>query len=244
LARFHLSTKASISEALDLFRHAATLDPNFASAFGMAAWCYVRRKGSRWAVDPQHEISEATHLVRRALELGRDDAVALCSSAYALAYVLGEMEHGAALLDRAIVVNPNLSWAFTLCGWPKVWLGQLDEAIDRQAMAMRLSPRDPQSFLMEAATSMAHFCADRHDEASAWAAKAFHNQPNFPMSIAALAAGDVAMGRYESAKKNAALLVSLDPTLRLSALDKWLPFRKPEHAARWREALGRAGVPA
>ena len=244
LAHFHLSTKASISEALGLFRRAAELDPNFASASGMAAWCYVRRKGSRWAVDSRHEISEATSFVRRALELGRDDAVALCSSAYALAYVLGEMEQGSALLDQAIVVNPNLSWAFTLCGWPKVWLGQLDEAIELQAIAMRLSPRDPQSFLMEAATSMAHFCADRPDEASVWAAKAFHNQPNFPMSVAALAASDVAVGRHESARKNSALLLSLDPTLRLSAVGEWLPFRKPGHASRWREALGRAGVPA
>jgi TolB-like protein len=243
LARFHLSTKASISEALQLFRHAAELDPNFAAAFGMAAWCYVRRKGSCWAVDPQHEISEATHFVRRALELGRDDAVALCSAAYALGYVVGEMEQGAALLDQAIVVNPNLSWAFTLCGWPKLWLGQLDEAIDRQARAMRLSPRDPQSFLMEAATSMAHFCAGRHEEASAWAAKAFNNQPNFPMSIAALAASDIAVGRPEAARKNGALLLSLNPALRLSALSSWLPFRQPEHASKWREALGRAGVP-
>jgi TolB-like protein/Tfp pilus assembly protein PilF len=243
LARFHLSTKASIDEALQLFSRATELDPNFAAAFGMAAWCYVRRKGNRWAVDPQHEISAASHFVRRALELGRDDAVALCSSAYALAYVVGEMEQGAALLDQAIVVNPNLSWALTLCGWPKLWLGQLEEAIDRQARAMRLSPRDPQSFLMEAATSMAHFCAGRNDEASAWAARAFHNQPNFLMSMAALAATDEAVGRYEAARKNAALMLSLDPSLRLSAVSSWLPFRKPEHGAKWRDALGRAGVP-
>jgi TolB-like protein/Tfp pilus assembly protein PilF len=242
LARFHPSTKASISEALQLFRHAAELDPNFAAAFGMVAWCYVRRKGNRWAVDAQHEISAATPFVRRALELGRDDAVALCSSAYALAYVVGEMEQGAALLDQAIIVNPNLSWAFTLCGWPLLWLGKLEDAIDRQAQAMRLSPRDPQSFLMEVATSMAHFCAGRDDQASAWAAKAFNNQPNFLMSIAALAASNAAAGRREAARKNVDLMLSLDPALRLSALSSWLPFRKPEHAAKWSEALRQAGV--
>jgi TolB-like protein len=243
LARFHRSTKESINDALQLFRRATELDPNFAAAFGMTAWCYVRRKGSRWAVDAQQEISEATPFIRKALELGRDDAAALCSAAYALAYVVGEMEEGAALLDQAIVVNPNFSWAFALCGWPKLWLGQLDEAIDRQVQAMRLSPRDPQSFLMESATSMAHFCAGREEEASVWAAKAFHNQPNFPMSIAALAASDAAAGRHKKAKEMVALMLSLDPTLGLSQLHNWLPFQKPEHAAKWREGLRRAGVP-
>lgn len=243
LARFHLSTQASIAESLQLFRRATELDPDFAAAFGMAAWCYVRRKGCRWAIDPQQEIREATPFVRRALEIGRDDAVALCSSAYALAYVVGEMEQGEALLDQAIMVNPNLSWAFALCGWPKLWLGKLDAAMERQAQAMRLSPRDPQSFLMECATAMALFCSGRNDEASLWAAKAFHNQPSFMMSMAALAASDIALGRSEEATKNGALMLSLDPRLRLSDLARWLPFRNPDHAAVWREALRRAGLP-
>jgi tetratricopeptide (TPR) repeat protein len=71
MARFHQSTRASIDDALRSFRQAIRLDPDYAAAFGMASWCYVRRKGSRWAIDREQEITEATPLIRRALELGR-----------------------------------------------------------------------------------------------------------------------------------------------------------------------------
>jgi TolB-like protein len=37
-------TKESISEALGFFYRAIELDPDFASAYGVAAWCYVHRK--------------------------------------------------------------------------------------------------------------------------------------------------------------------------------------------------------
>ena len=39
------------SEALRLFYKAIELDPDFASAYGMAAWCYVWRKWNGWMTD-------------------------------------------------------------------------------------------------------------------------------------------------------------------------------------------------
>jgi TolB-like protein len=243
LASFHQSTKASISNALELFRRASELDPDFAAAFGMAAWCHVRRKGSRWVTDPDLERPETRRLVWKALELGRDDAVALASAGYALSYVVGDMEQGAAFLDQAVDINPNLAAALTLCGWPKLWLGELDNAIQLQARAMRLSPRDSQSFLMQAATGMAHFCAGRYAEASSWATRAFNNQPHWVMSLAGVAASNALVGRPDLAKEAVGLMLDLDPTLSVSCLGLWTPFRQPEHSAKWAEALRRAGLP-
>jgi TolB-like protein len=243
LASFHPSTKTSINEALRLFHCAIDLDPQFAAAYGMAAWCHVRRKGSRWATDPAQEAGEAARLVAKALEFGRDDAVALASAGYSLAYVLGDLHQGSAVLERAVAMNPNFAAALSLCGWPKVWLGQLAASIDLQARAMRLSPRDPQIFLMESATAFAHFCAGRYDEASAWATRAVNNQPNFIMSPAALAASDAHAGRTEEARKAMVRVRELDPTLRISSLAYWTPFQRPEHAATWADGLRKAGLP-
>jgi tetratricopeptide (TPR) repeat protein len=243
VARFHQSTRASIDDALRFFRQAIDLDPDYAAAFGMAAWCYVRRKGSRWANDPEQEVAEAAPLISRALALGRDDAVALSAAAYSLAYVVGDLEQGAALLDRAVAINANLATALSLCGWPKLWLGELDAAILLQARAMRLSPRDPQAFLMEAATAMAHFCAGRYDEASAWATKAFGSQPNFIMSLAASAASNAKGGRLDDARKTMTRIRELDPSLRASSLKDWTPFRDRGHFGSWVESLRSAGLP-
>jgi tetratricopeptide (TPR) repeat protein len=228
---------------LRLFHNAIDLDSQFAAAYGMAAWCYVRRKGSRWTTDPAKEAGDAARLVCKALEFGRDDAVALASAGYSLAYVVGDLDQGSAMLEQAIAINPNLAAALSLCGWPKVWLGQLAASIDLQARAMRLSPRDPQSFLMESATAFAHLCAGRYDEASAWAARASNNQPNFIMSPAALAASDAHAGRDEEAHKTMVRVRQLDPTLRISSLAHWTPFQRPEHRAAWADGLRKAGLP-
>ena len=66
---FYKWTSESISEALRLFYRAIELDPNFASAYGFAAWCYVRRRLSGWMKDPQKEMPELERLARRAVEL-------------------------------------------------------------------------------------------------------------------------------------------------------------------------------
>jgi predicted ATPase len=58
--------------------------------------------------DREQETAEADRLARRAGELGKDDAVALCSAGFALVVVVGDLDDGAALIARALALNPNL----------------------------------------------------------------------------------------------------------------------------------------
>ena len=81
-------TKESNDEALRLFYQSIERDPNFASAYGMASWCFVWRKVSGWMGDRTKEVAEAERLARRAVELGPDDAIALSGGGYALVFVL------------------------------------------------------------------------------------------------------------------------------------------------------------
>ena len=73
--------KEANSEALRLFCKAIELDPDFALPMGAAGICYSRRKARGWAANRVQETQEAGRLARRAVELGRDDAVALYSIA-------------------------------------------------------------------------------------------------------------------------------------------------------------------
>jgi hypothetical protein len=52
-----------------------------------------------------------TRLAQRAVELGKDDAIALATGGYALVYVVRDLEMGAGLVDRALVLNSNLAEA-------------------------------------------------------------------------------------------------------------------------------------
>src|SRR5262249_38344578 len=77
IAIFPQGTKEATGEALRLFYRAIELDPEFASAHGMAARCYTLRKSNGWGASGEQEIAEAVRLAQRAIELGRDDALAL-----------------------------------------------------------------------------------------------------------------------------------------------------------------------
>jgi adenylate cyclase len=130
MAGIHQSSGEANTEALQMFYRAIELDPSFASAYGMAARCYSQRKSAGWVTDWRgQEVAETARLARRAAELGRDDAVALCMAGIALAFVVGDLDEGVALIDRALLLNPNLAWAWLFSGWVRVWLGEPEVAM-------------------------------------------------------------------------------------------------------------------
>ena len=165
MASFNQRTKDAVDDALRLFYKAIDLDADFASAYGMAAWCYGWRKINAWMTDRTQEIAEAERLARRATELGQDDAVALSRGAHALAFVVGDLDAAPTFVDRALALNPNLAGAWYASGWVRIYLGEPDTAIRHFAHAMRLSPLDPQTITMQAGTAFAHFLAGHYDEA-------------------------------------------------------------------------------
>ena len=244
MAIIHQWNRETNDEALRLFYRAVELDPNFAAAYGMAARCYLIRQGSGWMIDRAAETAEAVKLARRAAALGWDDAVALCGAGLPLAWTGGELDDGAALIDRALQLNPNLAMAWLFSGWVKVWLGEPEAAIEHLARAMRLSPNDPNVFNMQAATALAHFFAGRYAEASSWAGAAVREKPNHLIATSVVAASGALAGRSAEAEKAMVRLRQLDPALRLSNLGNLGPIRRPEDIARWSEGLRKAGLPA
>ena len=131
MANLHQGTREAINEALPLFYKAIQFDPDFASAYAMAAWCHLWRKIHGWMTDRPQEIAEGARLARRAVDLGKDDAVALARSGSALSHFGGDLDSCIALLDRALVLNPNLAAAWFLGGFLRVWHGEPDDAIER-----------------------------------------------------------------------------------------------------------------
>jgi tetratricopeptide (TPR) repeat protein len=91
--------------------------------------------------------------------------------------VLNDLDTGAAMIDRALLINPNFAWAWASGGSVRAYLGDPEGAIEHFARAMRLSPFDPLVAGMQSGTALAHFIAGRSDEAASWAEKAiWHGQ--------------------------------------------------------------------
>ena len=237
-------TRQSNDEALRMLYRAIELDPDFATAYGVAAWCYVWRKTQAWVTDSAQEATEATRLARRAVALGKDDAIALSAGGYTLAHMAGDLDGGAAFIERALFLNPNLAGTWLNSGWVRVWLGESEVAIEHLARAMRLSPLDPILFRMQGATASAHFFAGRYDEASSWADKALRENPNLQQALRVAAASHALAGRLDKAREAIARMRALDPDLRISSLKARLPtLRRPRDFAKYVEGLRKAGVP-
>jgi tetratricopeptide (TPR) repeat protein len=89
--------------------------------------------------DAVQETAEAIRLARRAVELANNDAIALCFAGWAVAHVGGDHDTGAALIDKALALNPNLAAAWYCSGWVRVYL-QISAA--SQALAGRALESD------------------------------------------------------------------------------------------------------
>ena len=243
MASFYRRTNEANSEALRQFSKATEFDPDFASAYGMAAWCYVWRKLNGWMSDRAVETAEAVRLARLAVELGTDDAVALTRGGHALAFVIGDVDAGVAAIDRALALNQNQATAWYLSGWVRIFVGKPDMAIEHLARAMRLSPLDPALYNMQTGTAFAHLLAGRYDEASSWVEQAYRNDSKYLSAAAVAAASHALAGRLDEAQRAAQRVRQIDPTLRLSNLKDWYPLGRPEDFARWADGLRKAGLP-
>src|SRR5262245_14396959 len=243
MAYFHQYTREATDEALQLFYKAIELDPDFSSAYGMAAWCYLRVKANRWIAGGVKETSEAAQLAHRAGTLGREDALALATGGFALGLVVGDIEQGATFIDRALVLNPNLASAWSFSGYMRIHLGQPKLAIEHFRRAMRLNPLDPLQFLAQHGIALAHFVAGSYDEASSWAAIALRGNPKHHPTLRVFAASNALAGRLDDAQKAMARLREIDPTLRVSDLGDLLLFGVPGDVAKFAEGLRKAGLP-
>jgi TolB-like protein len=242
-ASFHQGNGEGMAAALPLFYQAIERDPDFASAYALAAACLFWSKFNGWVTDRSQAMIEGARLAHRAIELGKDDAVALARGGHALANFVGDLESAIAVIDKALLLNPNLAAAWFLGGFVQIMRGEPDNAIERLAYAMRLSPLDSEMYRMQGGMALAHLFAGRFDEAVSWAEKALRDLPSFLIVVCIIAASHALAGRMEEAQRATQNLRRLDPALRLSNLKDWLLFHRPEYLATLSEGLRRAGLP-
>jgi TolB-like protein/class 3 adenylate cyclase/tetratricopeptide (TPR) repeat protein len=241
LACLSSANAESTEQALDLFSKASALDPDFASAHGMAMICYANRLGYYGTVkELAREQSEVTRLWQMVARVGNDDGRALASAGWAVAYVLRDLSSAKELIDRAVELNPNLASARLYSGWINLWLGYPELAIEQINRAHRL---DPVSFTFSA---MAHACffLDRYEEALDQAQHMLRRSPDNSVGFRIGAASAALAGHSDIAHQLAARLQAADPAFSVSRLEKYLgPYKRHDFVEKYAKGLRLAGIP-
>ncbi|MEP6837296.1 MAG: winged helix-turn-helix domain-containing tetratricopeptide repeat protein [Bradyrhizobium sp.] len=230
--------------AMQDFKQAMALDPDFAPAYGGAASCLAWRRANRWPGDLVEDEAELLRLADRLKAMGTDDAFALSAVGFNLFWFQLDYDRGAEMIQCAIDANPNYARAYNLRGLLRAWNGGSDEAVADFERAMMLSPRDPFKYNAMLGIALAHYNAGRHAEAADWADKAVRAFPPFflvGMGQAILCY--VGADRMDDARRLMAQCIRQAPGWRRSTAVPPPWVRSPRLRADFMEAFIKAGLP-
>ena len=145
--------------------------------------------------------------------------------------------------QKAVELNPNCHLAYGSLGTVLSIIGEPDESIRNNEIALRSNPKDPSIFFRYSGIAMAHFRAGRYSEASQWARKSINRKPNWRMGHAVLVSSLVQLNLFEEAEGAVDIYLENIPNETISGLRKVLHFGKSEDKHRFEEGLHKAGLP-
>ena len=227
-------------KALKLLDEALRLEPAYASAHGIAAWCHEQLY-NRTGFREEYRTSALRHAAA-AIAHGADDATALCFAGFTIALVARDYEAGISAMDRSLALNTSYASGFGYSAIIRAFAGQYETAIEHAQRAIRLNPLDPMGSQPYISLVFAYLPLGRFEEATAAAAKAVQLNPKFSLTHALHVVALVKLGRMESARAAAARLLELMPEFRVEMLIK-VAAAQPEILADWAEALRSARIP-
>jgi len=237
-------TEESLAAALRHLNEALVIDPTYAPALALTAFCYAERRDQGWATDQEWEAREGLRLASRAVEFGKDDGNIFWMAAFAVLRLQMDAHRARELADCSLQLNPNSAVALSVAGRIEASLGNTDRALELLLRAQRLSPRDPKGwFITGGGTAYAYFQAGRFEEAVAAAKKALIQNPRFTVALRNLAASLVKQGRRQEAAEVMRELLSIEPQLTLSRLRDRMMNVEEKLWSDYSSALRLAGLP-
>lgn len=231
-------------QARPLLNKAIDADPSFARAYAWLARWHSLRVGQGWSQNFSLDISEAVRLAAQAIELDRQNSLALATYGHLQSFLFHEYDSGLVYLERAIEACPNNPLAWGLSSISKSYIGEGAEAVRSAEHALRLSPFDPALFYYYLSLLLAHYTDGNYDEAVKWGRVAMSENPSFTASVRYLTAALAASGALAAAQDMGRTLLEREPNFTLERYESTrLPFRRKTLRESHLEHLRLASLP-
>ena len=209
----------------------------------MATHCYSTRKLQGWDYNRRRDEPEVRRLAERVSALGQNDAWALCTAGFGLAWICQEYETAARFGDRATQLNPNLASAWINSGSIRMFRGEHDQALEQFAHVQRISPLGVDRDLVQGYAATSQLLLGNYEEAARSALDAVSHLPTWLVGPLIFSAAHGYLGTADQARFGMDRLRRLRPELRLSNVAETMTWRRSEDVARLNEGLRLAGMP-
>jgi adenylate cyclase len=230
-------------EAYDFLERAMAEDPNFAMPVAWAARWHSLYVGQGWSTDLHKNSTKAAELAARAIELDRQNALALATYGHLKSYLFHDYDVAMGYFDRALAACPNSSLAWMLSSCTLSYVGRGRDAVRHAEQALRLSPFGHGLGYYYSTLAIAHYIAGSFEEAVKWSRMSANENPAYTSNLRYLIAALAALDRCDDARQVATELLRREPHFRLREWERRQPIRDASIKAKHIERLARAGLP-
>ena len=202
------NTAEDAASAIPLLTKALELEPGYAAAHALLAWCHHFR--FRFGLREDDRAAAVSH-AHAAISDGGDDATALGIAGFVI--FMDEHDHAAAVKvgDRALALSNSNVFALACSALIHSFLGKAQTAIERAQRALRLSPFDSLNYLAHNALAVSYFCTGQYGASYEAAQQSVQLNPKFSVCRLFLVAALVGLKRDEEARIQAQQVLALDP---------------------------------
>jgi len=233
-------TKEGYFQARQLAEEAMALDPEYASAYIILAFCHIREVFFGWSKSPKESLEQALELAQKAISL--DESSPSCYVLLSSIYMFKKQyEKAIAEGERAIALDPNGADAYSQLGTVLQMVGRQQEAITPLEKAIRINPMAPSIYFRRLGT--AYRDIGRYEDAIVQLKKAINLSPDSLYPHSALAATYSLAGRDEEARAEVSEVLRIQPKISLESLSKRVAYKNKADIDRLIDALRKAGLP-
>jgi adenylate cyclase len=233
---------SNFHRARTLLEQARKEDDTYATPFAFSALWQMFNIAEGWSSDVDADAQETLRLSNCAIERDPSHGLAFALQGHARGLLFRDYDMAIDDVDRATMLSPGNSWAWTFSSGPYGFVGRTQEAIARAEHAIRLSPIDAQAFVALCLLGQNHYLNGTFDEAIRWSRKAVNLNPRFGNAVRVLAASLVAVGRVQDAQRVAEHHRQILPDFRVADYARRCPFKQPA-ASGYVNRLQEAGIP-
>jgi adenylate cyclase len=234
------STAEDNRKARALFERAIEIDPQHPLPFALLANAHYSDNLFQWTDSPTRSLAEQFRAAERCLKL--DPAWGLCHWTLAWAWSLtGQRDKALAAAELAVELAPSFPLAHQTLGLFLAVTGHPERGIAHQQKAMRLSPLSPMMSYYLHCIALAHFAAERYEEAVRWEQRALQRKPDYWISLGTLASSYAHLGREDDARSAVWKMIESNPESSAEAFTMIFSVADAAFIEAWLDGLRKVG---